>query len=317
VNFDCISAGILVADHLCSPIPRLPEPGELILCDDLPLSIGGCAANVAIDLTRLGVHVAVCGCVGHDTLGQFIIDHLHQQGVNTSAIHRVDSHGTSGSLILNVQGQDRRFITSMGANAAFEPPQIPRWIVLGARVFYIGGYLFTPRLETPELVELFREARLAGVKTVLDVVVTGRDDHWSRLAPLLAETDVFLPNEHESALITGLSDPVAQAERFLEAGARTVVITRGEQGAILMTDRLRLRAGVFPTEYVGGTGSGDAFDAGYILGLIRHADQRECLRWGAAIGASCVRSVSATDGVFTRKEAEEFLRTHELVIEDF
>jgi sugar/nucleoside kinase (ribokinase family) len=316
---DCLSAGILVADHLTAPIPRLPRAGELILCDELPLSIGGCAANVAVDLVRLGMRVAVAGCVGTDALGRFIVDSLRERGADVSSIHALDGWGTSGSLILNVRGEDRRFITTMGANAGLTPELIPLEAVKAAKVFYVGGYLFTPALECPAMRDLFRTARCGGVKTVLDVVVAGQQqaDLWPRLAPLLAETDVFLPNEDEAALITGLSNPLDQAERFLAAGARTVVITRGGDGAILVNDRCRMRAGVYPMDYVGGTGSGDAFDAGYIMGLLQGGDERECLQWGTAIGASCVRQISATEGVFTRREAESFLGQHRLDIESF
>jgi sugar/nucleoside kinase (ribokinase family) len=74
----------------------------------------------------------------------------------------------------------------------------------------------------------------------------------------------------------------------------------------------RVEAGVFPTEFVGGTGAGDAFDAGFIAGLLRGLDLRGCLTWGAALGASCVRSISATGSVFTRDEAEAFLARNPL-----
>jgi sugar/nucleoside kinase (ribokinase family) len=318
---DCISAGILVADHLTSPIPRLPNAGELILCGEMPLSIGGCAANVAVDLARLGIQVEVAGCVGRDALGKFIRETLVAAGAGVAFVTESPDYGTSGSLILNVEGQDRRFITTIGANAGLVPEQIPIQAVRNAKVLYLGGYLFTPALENERMVELFRAARSFGVKTVLDVVVAGQSkgsgDLWPRIEKLLAQTDVFLPNDHEAGLITGLTDPVKQAERFLEAGAKTVVITRGGDGAILLCDRLRLRVGVYPVSYIGGTGSGDAFDAGYIMGLIVNGDERDCLRWGSAIGASCVRSVSATESVFTRPQAEEFMRRHELAIETF
>ena len=122
---------------------------------------------------------------------------------------------------------------------------------------------------------------------------------------------------YEAAALTGLSDPVEQAERFRHAGAATVVITQGDRGSLLVGDGLRLRAGVYPTQFVGGTGSGDAFDAGYIAGLLAGEDPAGCLRWGSALGASCVRSINATDGVFDRKEAEAFMREHPLEMEAF
>ncbi len=76
-----------------------------------------------------------------------------------------------------------------------------------------------------------------------------------------------------------------------------------------------MKSAVYPTEFVGGTGSGDAFDAGFIAGLLAGEDMAGCLRWGSALGASCVRSITATESVFTRPEAEAFMRQHELKIE--
>jgi sugar/nucleoside kinase (ribokinase family) len=316
VSLDCLSAGILVVDHLCAPIARLPVAGELVMADRLPLALGGCAANVAIDLVRVGLRAGVAGCVGRDALGRFFIDSLAAQGIDPHGIREVPQAETSGSLILNVADEDRRFIHCSGANAVFQATDIPWELVRQAKILYVGGYLLMPALERADgLAALFREARRTGVVTMLDVVVPGPGEHWNKLEAVLAETDVFLPNADEGALITGLNDPVAQAERFRSAGAKTVVITLGNQGALLVADKLRLRAGTYPTEFVGGTGAGDAFVAGYVAGLVDGRDPLGCLQWGAALGASCVRAIGATESVFTRAEAEAFLKTHELSIE--
>ena len=320
-----LSAGILVVDHLCDPIARLPRAGELVLCDRLPLAVGGCAANVAVDLTRVGVRVGVVGCVGRDPFGQFLIDRLAADGIETSGIRMLDDVATSGTLIINVTSEDRRFIHSAGANAVIQASDIPIERVRQAKVFYVGGYLLMPALECPRhaprdesrpsLVDLFRQARAAGVTTVLDVVVPGPGDHWPKLEALLAETDVFLPNEDEAAIITGLTDPLAQANRFRDAGAGTVVITQGARGTLLVNKDLRIGAGAYPTQFIGGTGAGDAFDAGYIAGLLAGADPIGCLKWGAALGASCVRSIGASESVFNREEARAFMQQYELRIE--
>ncbi len=312
-----MSVGILVADHLTDPIPRVPDAGGLVLCDRLPLSIGGCASNVAIDLRRLGIDVGVVGCVGRDFFGRFVIETLQAAGVDIRDIRELPTAETSATLIINVQGEDRRFIHSRGANAQFAASHIPRDRVREAKVLYVGGYLLMSALEPEALAGLFREARASGARTVLDVALPEPADHWKNLAPVLAETDVFLPNTDEAAIITGEKDPVRQAERFLSAGARTVVITCGAQGSVLVADDERIRAPAHQVAYRGGTGSGDAFDAGYIAGLLAGEDVEGCLRWGSAVGASCVRSVSATDSVFNRAEALAFMRDDPLVIERF
>lgn len=315
MEIDCLCAGILFADYTCVPIPRMPEPGELIPTEGIQLSLGGCAANAGLDLARLGVKVGVSGCVGDDAFGQFILDTLRTGGVDVSGVHRLPGIGTASTMAINVKGQDRRFISTPGANTRFTVAHIPPDWVRQAKVFYVGGYLMMPGLETDEFLELFRSARAGGAKTVLDVVLFGGEHYAETLARILPETDVFLPNDDEAALITGCKDPLQQAERFRDAGAKTVVITLGSRGSLLVTDNLRLRAGTYPVEFVGGVGSGDAFDAGFIMGLLLGEDPAGCLRWGSALGASCVRAIGATEGVFTRPEAEAFMREHVLPIE--
>ena len=64
-----------------------------------------------------------------------------------------------------------------------------------------------------------------------------------------------------------------------------------------------------------GSGGGDAFDAGYIAGLIDGLDELGCLALASVAGASCVRAIGTTAGVFTRAEADLFLAKHELKVE--
>jgi sugar/nucleoside kinase (ribokinase family) len=127
--------------------------------------------------------------------------------------------------------------------------------------------------------------------------------------------DVFMPNTHEAGLMTGESDPLKQAEVFRRLGVKTVVITLGGNGSVLVSDRARIRAGVFSVPFVDGSGGGDAFAAGFIYGLLRGTDEEGCLRVASALGASCVRAIGTTPGVFTRIECEEFLNKNTLPIE--
>lgn len=314
---DCLSVGLLVADHLCAPITHLPRAGELVLSDHLSLNIGGCAANAAIDLARVGVRVGVVGCVGDDPFGHFVIETLNRAGADTRSIRALADVGTSGTLIINVRGEDRRFVHAIGANGRISAADIPLERVRDAKVLYLGGYLLMPSLDGEALAQLFRQVRAQGVTTVVDVVVPGPGDYRRELEPLLPETDVFLPNHDEARLLSGESEPRRQAEWFRAAGARTVVITCGGQGTVLAADGLRLEAGAYPVDYVGATGAGDAFDAGYIVGLLEGGDPRRALEWGSALGASCVRSISATESVFDRQQAEDFMRAHRLPITDW
>jgi sugar/nucleoside kinase (ribokinase family) len=332
---DVLCAGIIVADHVSSPIPHLPEAGELVLADQLLLTIGGCAANVAVDLVKLGASATVAGRVGDDVFGRVVADMLREWGVDVSAVQTTPGHATSQTLIVNVTGQDRRFIHTFGANAVFRASDIPLGLCGTAvsavpaspntadtavahapRVLYLGGYLLMNEVRADELRAVFAAARRAGAKTVLDVVTPGPADYMPRLAPLLPEVDVFLPNNHEAELITGERDPMAQAERFYALGAKTAIVTLGDGGSVLVGEGKRLRAGSFRVAFVDGSGGGDAFAAGYIDGLLRGLDAEGCLRRASAVGASCVRAIGTTTSVFTRQECDAFLRENTLRIEE-
>jgi len=134
------------------------------------------------------------------------------------------------------------------------------------------------------------------------------------LKPVLALTDVFMPNEDEAAVITGETDPWRQAETFHAAGVRTSIITRGGAGCVIVAADDRYEAAAHQVPFIDGTGSGDAFVAGYIHGLLHGANTLECIRLGSALGASCVQSTGATTGVFNATDLKAFVAANELRI---
>ena len=312
-----VCAGVIVADHLCTPISHVPAAGELVKADGLILNIGGCASNASVVLSKLGIRSTVCGRVGDDAFGRYVAETLNSHGVDSKLLAVDPSRATSQSLIINVRGQDRRFIHSFGANQGFTAGDLDRALATNPKVVYVGGFLIMPGLDPEALAGRFARARAAGAMTVLDVATPGPGDYLRHLRPVLPFTDVFLPNTDEATLILGEPDPVRQALAFRDLGAKRVVVTRGERGAIVVSDSLRARLGAYPIDYVDGTGGGDSFDAGYIAGLIEGLPELECLKLASAVGASCVRAVGTTAGIFTREEARQFILDHELSVEPF
>jgi sugar/nucleoside kinase (ribokinase family) len=310
-----VCAGLVVADHLCPPIDHLPKAGELITVDELVLNIGGGAANTAVDLARLGVTAAVCARVGDDIFGRFAIETLEGHKVDTGSLMIDHQLPTSQTLVVNVRGEDRRFIHCVGANAGFVAADLDQVLERPPRVLHIGYFLILPHLEAFELAARFARARQAGTVTVLDVATPGPGCYLEPLKVVLPHTDVFVPNTDEAELILGESDPVRQALAFHKLGAKRVAITRGEHGVVSVSDTLRVKLGTYPIAFVDGSGGGDAFNAGYIVGLLEGRPELECLKLASAVGASCVRAVGTTAGVFTRAEAEEFVGRHQLAIE--
>jgi sugar/nucleoside kinase (ribokinase family) len=122
--------------------------------------------------------------------------------VDVSLVQTTPDMDTSQTLIVNVAGQDRRFIHTFGANAAFRAADIPLDRATSCRVLYLGGYLLMENVLQEELIPIFAAARRAGAKTMLDVVTPGPADYLPRLEKLLPHVDVFLPNNHEGQLTT-------------------------------------------------------------------------------------------------------------------
>jgi len=314
---DCLCLGVVCADLVCQPIPALPAQGQLIQTEGIALSLGGCAANTAFNLARMEVHTGIAACIGEDLFGDFIGQTLKKTGVDTAGLVRSADASSATSAVINVRGEDRRFIAHPGANRLLSPAMIPEGLIESAAVLYIGGFLMLDGLDSQDMLRRLAQARSAGTRIVLDVVQVADVNAMARLTTILPYVDVFLPNNDEATELTGCSQPWEQADAFRAAGAHTVVITSGQRGAHLVSDNTRLHIGVHSTTVVGSTGAGDAFDAGFIAALLDDQDLTTCLRWGSALGASCVRSSSATGSVFSREEALQFMANHPLPVEAF
>lgn len=309
-----LCAGILVADLFVPPLPRLPGPGELMLTDGFLLDTGGCAANTATCLARLGVEVSVAGRVGDDSFGDFIARDLRRKGVGLAGLARSAQRGTAQTVILPVAAEDRRYIHTIGANADFCARDIDRALLAQATMLYVGGYFVLPSLTQSELAETLRFARAQGVRTVFDVVAPAGLASLSLAAigEILPHVDIFLPNAEEARALSGETEPHRQAARFLEAGCGTAIITRGAQGALLMTAAQTIEAPAAAMEAVDASGAGDAFAAGFIAGLLEGWSMADALGFASVVGASACTQLGCTTGVFSRAQAEDFRRAHPL-----
>src|SRR5262249_42637983 len=147
---EVLCAGIIVADHECTPITHVPAAGELVMAERMLLTIGGCAANAAVDLAKMGGSAAVVGRVGDDVFGRGVTELLAGSGADVSSVGVTPGADTSQTLIVNVCGQDRRFIHTFGANGEFRAADIPRDRLSRVKVLYLGGYLLMPKIVQDE-----------------------------------------------------------------------------------------------------------------------------------------------------------------------
>jgi sugar/nucleoside kinase (ribokinase family) len=102
---------------------------------------------------------------------------------------------------------------------------------------------------------------------------------------IIAEVDIVKPSEDDAARLFGEDIPENQVEKFLKLGAKLVIMTLGEQGALVSNGKETLRFGTFATQVVDTTGAGDAFWSGFYTSLIKGKTIREALVSGFAVSA--------------------------------
>ncbi|MCJ8332351.1 MAG: carbohydrate kinase family protein [Lentisphaeria bacterium] len=306
--------GLLVADTFCGPMDRLPNEGELVMTDGFVTKLGGNAANVGLDLAIQGISVDVVGMVGDDDGAKIIIDGLSAAGVGTDQISKSDTSCTSQTSILLVRGEDRRYCHNFGANAELTTDSIDLAWLKTLTVFYLGGLFAMPGLQTEGLLTILKEAKEAGVITMVDVVLPETHKGYEGLDKLLPYIDIFTPNDDEAELITGLSDPVEQAKALHAYGANKVIITLGGNGALAYDGETIWRSGIFKMDAIDMSGCGDAFVSGIIAAQVKNLGMADMLSYASAIGASATRKIGCSDGIFTSSEVEDFLKTESITM---
>lgn len=309
-------AGLLVEDIFCGPLKALPPEGALHLLEEMPVRVGGCAANVAIDLAKQGISVDVAGCVGRDSAADLLFSTFETHRIGSSAVVRAESWPTSKTVILLIEGQDRRYLHVAGANRVFRIGQVSREWAANLKVFYLGGLFALPAIDLHALGEFLRFCRSSHVITVVDVICPQQLHGMTELKAILPHIDVFVPNEDEARAFTGVTDVFDQLGAFQKAGANTVIITRGSHGSVAARGHETWRCGTYQMNVVDPSGSGDAFTAGIIRGLLSGWSFPQLLRYASALGASATRAPGTTEAVFTAGEAETFVAQHPLTVSE-
>jgi ribokinase len=283
---------------------RIPTPGETVLGSDFGTFPGGKGANQAVAAARQGADVAFLGRVGSDSFGEQLISKLQAEGIDTQHIG-VDPTAASGVALITLDavGQNSIVVAS-GANHELTPRHIQE-----ASASFIDADILLLQLETP-LATVTAAARLAksqGVKVVFNPAP-------AQPLPdgLLSNLDVLIPNESETALLTGLPvDSLEQVEtaarRLLARGVRSVVVTLGKRGALYVTQGLP--AGHIPAytvDVVDTTAAGDSFVGALSVALAEGHSLEDAVQVGCAAGALATTRLGAQPSIPSRVEIEAF-----------
>ncbi|MGC8874139.1 MAG: carbohydrate kinase family protein, partial [Chloroflexia bacterium] len=229
-----VCVGILVADVVGRPLRALPEAGRLVLVDEMGLYTGGCAANTATALARMGIPVEVIGRVGADPFGDFLVRELERRGIGTRGISRDPATGTSATMVMVDPDGERRFVHFIGANARLTLEQISPERIRQAAILHVAGALVLPGLDGPPMARLLQMAREAGAVTFLDTVWDDTGRWMELLSPCLPYVDYFVPSLAEAQALTGKQAPEEVAGALLEHGIGAVALKMGAQGCLVL-----------------------------------------------------------------------------------
>ncbi|MBC8134842.1 MAG: carbohydrate kinase family protein [Fibrella sp.] len=303
--------GLLVADCVTATVDRLPARGTLEIVDRVELHVGGCAANTAISLAKLGVGVAILGGVGTDGLGDFVLNAVRAAGVDTIGVKQFDSAPTAATTVCVHSDAERSFLHVPGANAVFLSGDTHWDATQDVVIFHIAGPQLMGALEAENgIVAVAREARQRGMTVTLDTVMNPRSLGWNALKDALPFVGWFLPSHAEAHALSGESDPIRQVQFFRASGATNVAVKLGDAGCFVAPDGEEpFTMPGYTVTAVDSLGAGDAWVAGFLLGILRGWDAQTTARFANAVGASAVQAYGATTGI--RKETEILTFIHE------
>ncbi len=324
-----------IAGHVCIDlVPELaggiPVSGGLAESGPLELRLGGCVANTGLALAALGAPVELVATVGDDLLGDAVATLLEAVPTARSALTRFAGQSTSYSIVIDVPGEDRRFLHHVGANQCFDGVGVP---VGSTDLLHVGYPQLLPRLVDDSgagLATLLAQARAAGVTTSVDFATVdpqARARPWPQIvrrwAPLI---DVLTPSIDDlepgfprqldatagpdgSATVVQVADELAGT--LVAAGVGIALVTAGDAGMCLRTasaERLRaggdllasladgwagrqLSAPASTVDPIQTTGAGDTATAGLLFGLLAGFGPEAALRLAAAAAALHVSGV--------------------------
>lgn len=310
--YDYTSMGFYTFDCLGWPFTAVPPGGGCYPLDEITLAVSGAAGTAAIAATKMGLRTLAVGGVGDDLMGDWVIQRLRHFGVDTSTVQRQPGWKTSSSIVTTRADGSRPALHMSGATGDFlvTPAMLPT--VVDARVFHAGGVGLMHAMDRGRTAEVMSAAKQAGALTTVDVFA-GSPDDLPAVARVLPHTDYFLPSIEEARALTGLTDMGEAARYFLDLGVKACVFTLGVDGAYYH-DRsgATFRMPAFDVAVKCTCGCGDAFNAGFAVGLVKGFDVEATVRFAQATAALNATGLGSQAGVESFEHTQRFATTARL-----
>jgi sugar/nucleoside kinase (ribokinase family) len=301
-----VTMGVHVLDVLVRPVEAIPDGQGATLVEDIRMTAAGTAAGTALTLAKLGARVRTAGAIGTDPTGDLLVQLLDKAGVDTELLVRRIDTSTSATVLPIRPNGDRPTLHLLGANITYGLDDVPWEAVAEATHLHLGG----PELIGAEVAaRILAHAKEHGVVTSVDLLAPGELGTFDQIEPLLPHVDYLLPNDDQVLGFSGEQDLLTGARKLVAAGAGLVAVTRGGEGALLVTADGTETVPAFEIDVVDTTGCGDAFSAGFLRGVSLDRTAREAAVLGCAAAALVAQGLGTDHGDFDLAEADEFSMT--------
>jgi len=290
-----LCAGIAVEDFIFK-VERFPQPGEKVQASTLIATPGGCAANAAVAVARLGGVARFSGPVGTDDASARFLDGLIRTGIDARGVERIDGGSISVSGIFIDATGEKLVATRRGVLLAQARPSDAAALVADVDIVMADNRF-------PDFVQPILQAAVdCGIPAVLDVDrATTADD------PLFAiATHVIFSSEALRAT-TGLADLTAALKAIAKAAPGFLAVTNGPEPILWLEHGAARRMAAFPIEAIDTLGAGDTFHGAFALALAEGDDLLPAVRFAAAAAALKCTRFGGISGTPARGEVEAFL----------
>jgi sulfofructose kinase len=292
-----LCAGIAVEDFIFK-VERFPQPGEKVQTSTLIATPGGCAANAAMAVARLGGVARFAGPIGSDEASERFLHGLARTGVDAHGVERVDGGSISVSGIFIDATGEKLVVTRRGELLAQAQPRDAAALVADVNIVMADNRF--PDFVRPVL----QAAAQRGIPAVLDGdLATTPDD------PLFAIATHIIFSSEALRATTGVNDLAAALKVIARFAPGFLAVTNGPE-PILWLDHGEVRhMASFPVEAVDTLGAGDTFHGAFALALVEGRELLPAMRFAAAAAALKCTRFGGISGTPCRDEVDAFLAT--------